>query len=538
MNKQEIKLEYKRNKSAIKLDYKAEKTRLRYAHRMRKEELQYKYKTAPKDLKKEAQKALKREKREYKKEAYLQKSIYLEKKYRLKKKKREALGSVVRIVAEYAPESLVGGLTLNYMLIFLLFALLQGAFVGFATGYTIENRSTDTLQTVAGSLEAGGLNEEIAARLAEENAMQIALYRQDGTLLYTFGRSDLLGKLPYNTRFDQPFAHRYQTEQLRIYSKKVQAGDGVCYLNLAKSMRQENAMLSIVINLILLSIGLVLVISYIVGYRTTRKLLRPIGVLGRAMEEMSAARLSDRLETADIRTELVEVVDSYNRMLDKIEDAYERQKQFVSDASHELRTPLAVIRGYADILSRWGGEEPAVRQEAIEAILAQSTNMQTLLERLLYIARSENGKIQSKPEQTDLQALCKEMVQDFKMMYPQRTFALEGAGVAFCDPALMRQLLTILLDNAVKFTQEDGAITLSLGSADGKTTLTVADNGIGMPAAVAERVFERFYKGDSSHNEKGYGLGLSIAKIIAESQGGTIAVRTEEGKGAAFTVSI
>lgn len=538
MNKTEIKAAYKRRKKELKFDYKSGKTRRKYAHRMRKAELKYQKKTALKEERKAIKKAARAEKREYKKEAYLQKSIYLEKKAALKKKQREELGSVVQIVAEHAPESLVGSLTLSYVLIFLVFALLQGMFVIAASYYTIDRRATDEVLTVANTMEAGGLRQEIAERLAEESAMNIAVYRADGGLLYSCGLSELAGSLPYNQTWGKPFSYRLQTDVMRIYSQKVQTEEGQFYLNIAKSTKTENAMLSLVVNLMLVSVALVLCISYFVGYRTARKQLRPIGVLGRAMEEMSAARLSDRLETENIRTELVEVVQSYNHMLDKIEDAYERQKQFVSDASHELRTPLAVIRGYADILSRWGAEDPAVREEAVEAILSQSANMQELLERLLYIARSENGKVKSSPEQAELAPLCEELLQDFRVLHPGRQFALQGSAAAWCDPNLVRQILTILLDNSVKFTAEGGCITLKLAEETRHTAISVTDDGVGMAEEVAAHIFERFYKGDSSHNEKGYGLGLSIAKLMTETQGGTIAVETAPGQGSTFTVTL
>lgn len=538
MNKQEIKADYKRRKTELKFEFKSGKTRRKYAHRMRKAELSYQKKAASKEEKKAVKKAIRAEKREYKKEAYLQKSIYLEKKASLKKKKREELGSVVQIVAEHAPESLVGSMTLSYVLIFLVFALLQGMFVVGATYYTMDRRATDAVQTVAKTLEAGGLQQEIARRVAEEDAFNIALYREDGSLVYACGLSELEQVLPYNQNWGDPFTYQYQTDMLRVYSKKVETQEGCFYLNIAKSMRAENAMLSVVVNLMLVSIALLLCVSYFVGYRIARKQLRPLGVLGRSMEEMSAARLSDRLETDNIRTELVEVVEAYNHMLDKIEDAYERQKQFVSDASHELRTPLAVISGYADILSRWGAADPAVRQEAIDAIVSQAANMQELLERLLYIARSENGKVQAQPEQLSLIPLCEELLQDFRMMHPDRTFSLQGAAAAWCDPKLVRQVLTILLDNSVKFTDAGGSIAIRLEERHQCTAVSVTDNGAGMSAEVAAHVFERFYKADSSHNEKGFGLGLSIAKLMTETMGGTLSVASEEGKGSTFTFTL
>ena len=535
MNKQEIKATYKRDLSALKFEYKTAKTRHLYAWRVKKAELKYAIKVASKAEKKSAKRDLKREKREYKKEAYLQKGIFLEKKARLKKKKRDALGSVVRIVTEHAPESLVGGLTLNYVLIFLMVGILQAVFVGVSANYVLEDRAGQALHTIAASLEAGGLESAVAQTLAEENDMNITLYNGEGEITYSFGLEEYQGQLPLNKEAEEPFTHTVQAEKLLILTARVE-GDG--YLNLAKSMKEEDAILSVIVNLLLLAVGIALVASYFIGYRATRKALRPIGILGRAMEEMSAAKLSDRLETADIRTELVEVVHSYNGMLDKIEDAYERQKQFVSDASHELRTPLAVIRGYADILSRWGGEDSAVRQEAIDAILSQSANMEVLVERLLYIARSESGKVRAKLESVALAPLCNELLQEFRLLHPEREYSLEGEATAQCDGAMMRQLLTILLDNASKFTAEGGKIAIALRQAEAKTILQVRDNGIGMSKEQTAHIFERFYKGDSSHHQKGYGLGLSIAKILAESQGGSIAVESTEGEGTVFAITI
>ena len=465
MNKQEIKENYKSQKAALKAKYKADRDQLKLDWQRKEKELEFKAKSAPKEARAAIKEQLSLEKEAYKKEVFLQKSIYQEALIPLKREKRTALGGLVTSVTAHAPESLAGGLTLSYILIFFVLSLVQGGFVIGATYYTVERRAEDGLLTTASTLEAGGLEAKVAERLADETDYHVALYREQ--------------VLPYNQTWGKPFSYRHQTENMRIYSKKVTTEAGSFRLNLAKNMEEEDAMLSIVVNLTLIAIAVAMGIGYFVGHRTAKKKLRPIGVLGRAMEEMSAAKLSDRLDTRHIRTELVEVVESYNSMLDKIEDAYSRQKQFVSDASHELRTPLAVIAGYSDILSRWGMEDPAVRQEAVEAILTQTQNMQALLERLLYIARSENGKVQASFAQVELAPLCEELLQDFRMMHPNRVFSLQGAASAWCDANLMRQLLTILLDNAAKFTREGGKIEIALSQEEEKTVLSVSDNGIG-----------------------------------------------------------
>lgn len=539
MNKAQLKAEYKRQKKELKFQFRKIRSRAKYAYRIKKAELKFQKKNAlEKEQALKSKRRLRQEKKDYKQEIYLQKSIYLEKKHALKKKLREELGSPVQLVTDRAPESLTGNLTLGYLLVFMVFAVVQSViFIG-ASYYVIDRRANETLTNTAATLQAGKLERDLAKSLSAEANLRITLWEKDGASIYSFGLSEITDTLPFNQQIGEPYSYRYQSEELRIYTHEASFEGRVVYLNLAKSMKEENATLSLLVNLMLLSVALALAVSYFIGYRVTRNLLRPIGVLGRAMNEISVADLSQRLETENIRTELADVVQAYNRMLDKIEDAYLRQKQFVSDASHELRTPLAVISGYSDILSRWGTEDPAVTKEAIDAIVSQAEGMERLVERLLYIARSDNGTVKADLSEQALLPICEEILQDFKMMHPNRRFILSGEGIARCDKDLIRQILVILLDNAVKFTAEEGEITVSLAEEVRATVLKVSDNGIGMSNEVAAHIFERFYKGDSSHNEKGFGLGLPIAKLMCEAQGGSISVETILGEGTEFIIQL
>ncbi|MBQ7095274.1 MAG: HAMP domain-containing protein [Clostridia bacterium] len=539
MNKAQLKAEYKRQKKELKFQFRKIRSRAKYAYRIKKAELKFQKKNAlEKEQALKSKRQLRREKKDYKQEIYLQKSIYLEKKHTLKKKLREELGSPVQLVTDRAPESLAGNLTLGYLLVFMVFAVVQSViFIG-ASYYVIDRRANETLTNTAATLQAGKLEKDLAKSLSAEANLRITLCEKDGSSIYSFGLSEIAEALPLNQQVGEPYSYRYQSEELRIYTHEARLEGRVVYLNLAKSMKEENATLSLLVNLMLLSVALALAVSYFIGHRVTRNLLRPIGVLGRAMNEISVADLSQRLETENIRTELADVVQAYNRMLDKIEDAYLRQKQFVSDASHELRTPLAVISGYSDILSRWGTEDPAVTKEAIDAIMSQAEGMERLVERLLYIARSDNGAVRAELSEQALLPICEEILQDFRMMHPNRRFILSGEATARCDKDLIRQILVILLDNAAKFTAEEGEITVSLAEEVRATVLKVSDNGIGMSEEVAAHIFERFYKGDSSHNEKGFGLGLPIAKLMCEAQGGRISVESTLGVGTTFIIQL
>lgn len=258
-----------------------------------------------------------------------------------------------------------------------------------------------------------------------------------------------------------------------------------------------------------------------------------------------------RIEIHD--TELSGIEAAVNNMLRRLEERKRKQIRFVDDASHELRTPIAVIQGYVNMLDRWGKDDPAVREEAIAAIKNESEHMKVLIDQLLFLARGEMDRhvLDMKPlnscsimeeiydESIMLEAELPEEKRhefDASELYAEdtlKTFMISA------DEAMIKQAVRILRDNAMKYTPAGGTISFrSYRREDGKICMEVRDTGIGIPKSELPRIFDRFYRGTNARadNTSGSGLGLSIAKWIAESHGGAIEALSGSGFGTKMTI--
>lgn len=217
--------------------------------------------------------------------------------------------------------------------------------------------------------------------------------------------------------------------------------------------------------------------------------------------------------------------------------AYEKQKKFVSDASHELRTPLSVFYSSIDVLSREENVSPFGRQ-VLEDVKHESEMMSELLNDLLFLARSDQDHFELELEELDLSNLVSSLLNRFKRTLPSQITLKENIhdGVSMKgDKVRIQQLVYILLDNAIRYTEE-GTITCSLSSQGDEIVLSMKDTGVGIPPEKLDHIFDRFYRGDVSRKRNGTGLGLSIAKTIVEAHGGTIDVKSEVGKGTEFFI--
>lgn len=272
----------------------------------------------------------------------------------------------------------------------------------------------------------------------------------------------------------------------------------------------------------------------------SRKALQPISEIVTTAKGMSASRLSERIAADGARDEMRELIDVLNEMLTRIELAYNNQKQFVSDASHELRTPISVIQGYADMLDRWGKSDPEVRDEAIEAIRAESRAMKELVEQLLFIARHENANHRYEMEFFDLGDMAEETLKETRLIAGRHRVEMKSAQSVLVrgDRAALKQALRIFLDNALKYTAEDGSILLSCVREGRWVRLSVEDDGVGIAREDLRRVFDRFYRTPDARGSDvdGHGLGLSIARMIVQAHGGCIEVQSRPGAGSRFHI--
>jgi two-component system OmpR family sensor kinase len=267
--------------------------------------------------------------------------------------------------------------------------------------------------------------------------------------------------------------------------------------------------------------------------------LRPLRRIEETAEAITAGDLSRRVEQADRQTEVGRVGAALNTMLDRIEASDRRLRRFVA-ASHELRTPLAAVRAYAELFERGAASRPDDLERSMSGITRESERMSLLVDDLLLLARLDEGRpLERKP--VDLSALVGEAVDAARVVEPARPIELgvEPATVTG-DETRLRQVLDNLLANARAHTPAGTPVSVELRRLDGWAELTVADHGPGLTEEQAERVFERFYRADTSRARAsgGAGLGLSIVAAVTDAHGGTAAARPTPGGGATFVVTL
>ncbi len=245
-----------------------------------------------------------------------------------------------------------------------------------------------------------------------------------------------------------------------------------------------------------------------------------------------------RLTTGD--RDLHGLEEAINALLTRMHESYREQSRFVSDASHELRTPIAVIQGYADMLDRWGKDDPKVLGEGITAIKGESAHMKTLVEQLLFLARGDSGKTQLVLEDIDLADMMREVHEESQMIHEDYAWRLQAQNGVLVrgDIALLKQAARILVDNAVKYTAPGNLITLRANRMQGVPCFEVQDSGIGIAAEDLPHIFDRFFRSDPARTRQtgGTGLGLSIAKWIVERHGGHFDVLSRDGIGTRISV--
>ncbi|MCM1105205.1 MAG: HAMP domain-containing histidine kinase [Clostridium sp.] len=261
--------------------------------------------------------------------------------------------------------------------------------------------------------------------------------------------------------------------------------------------------------------------------------------LEEAISDLHVERPDARLAVAN--RELQGIERAINDMLERMRAANKQQTQFVSDASHELRTPIAVIQGYVNMLDRWGKEDEAILDEAIEAVKNEAAHMQRLVEQLLFLARGDSNRQKLEKKKLSLNRVLREVYEESVMIDERHRYCFEESGEAvICgDSDMIKQSARILVDNAAKYTKEGEEIMLRAGvGKDGAPFYSIQDDGIGMSQPDVEHAFDRFYRADAVRGSKtgGTGLGLSIAKWIVDQHGGYYEVVSREELGTRFTV--
>ena len=276
-----------------------------------------------------------------------------------------------------------------------------------------------------------------------------------------------------------------------------------------------------------------ILLSVLIGYFLSLGTLAPIRKITSSAKDITAKNLHEKIEVPNSRDELWELSTTINDMLDRIDRSYTMQEQFIADVSHELKTPITSIIGYVRLLERWGKKDEQVLDESIVTIKETAENMENLISSLLNLARTHEKIVL---EKINIEDFILKRTDNYKKMYPDFKFEVEISDrkqSIETSPSLLEILINILVENAVRHSDKEKVI--DLGYQEGR--FFVRDYGKGIAEKEKEKIFQRFYKTDKSRGSEGHGLGLSLAKKIADSLGMTIEIMGEEGEGTTFSVS-
>ena len=284
--------------------------------------------------------------------------------------------------------------------------------------------------------------------------------------------------------------------------------------------------------------GVGLALALLVGVLVVRRSLRPLKrMVGEIAAIEATGDLSRRVASGDEDDEVARLADAFDRMLAKVEEAFQAQRRFNADASHELRTPLTVVRGQLEVLA---GQLDSSARTLVSKATDELDRMARIVDDLLLLARLDEGmELQREPVEVEL--VLREALLRAMLLAPRETRVQAEPGIyALGDPDRLLQVLTNLATNAVNHTDETGRIVLESRRENGRVRVHVSDDGNGIPREELPHVFERFYRGgkDRASAPEGSGLGLAIAESLVTAMGGSIRVESAQGVGTTFEVSL
>jgi heavy metal sensor kinase len=427
-----------------------------------------------------------------------------------------------------------------------------GTFVYLNMSHSIYNAVDDALMLNASELVAG-LNIEngqliLAESLIESPASEnispqpnIRIVSPDGKVLQTTGSLSL--PLPILTNFVSSFLtwkDPISKQAVRIYSVPVMDNNRMlAIVQEARSLQPEIDTLRRLMTTLLLGSPLLALLAALGGYFLASSALAPIHAITQTARQISAQDLSARLNLPPTDDEVGLLATTFDEMISRLESAFHRERQFVSDASHELRTPLAAMQAILSV-TREHPRSPKEYVQALEDLSDETNRLNKLTQDLLLLARGQTNPALFQ-ESIELSILLNDVVETLRPLIDAKGLTLDchiSAGlVLHADRDALIRLFVNLIDNAIKFT-EHGGITIKTRAKGDSVFIELSDTGVGIQPEYLDGIFDRFFRADTSRSLPGSGLGLAIALDIAHAHSGDIQVQSELGKGTLFTVRL
>ncbi|MEO6589947.1 MAG: ATP-binding protein, partial [Pyrinomonadaceae bacterium] len=332
---------------------------------------------------------------------------------------------------------------------------------------------------------------------------------------------------------------RVHVETIEIYSKNFRL---LIFYSLENNLNflQNLQIIFIVV------VPLTLLLAAIGGYFLARKSLAPVTEMSRVASNISAKNLHERLPVKNEKDELGTLAATFNLLLERLENSFERQRRFMADASHELRTPLAIVRGESEVSLSKDNRQTEDYRESLAVVRDESVRLTKIVEDLFTLARADSGQFQIRAAEIYLDEILTDSARSVRVLAERKNVSLELKELPEMflhgDEQLLRRLFLNLLDNAVKYNRDGGKVKISAEISTERYRILISDTGKGIKPDEQTKIFERFYRGDKSRsrnedtNTSGAGLGLSIAFWIAEIHHADLKLLSSDDSGSIFAV--
>ena len=319
----------------------------------------------------------------------------------------------------------------------------------------------------------------------------------------------------------------------------VEKGKSLGWIRAVKSLDSIDNTLKNLRIIFWMIIPIYFVVALLGGYFIAKRALSPISQISKTAKQIGQHDLTKRIHFLGPKDEVGMLAETFDEMLDRLEESFRREKRFSSDVSHELRTPVAgIMLSAEEALNE--DKNSSEYKETLETILDESKKMSAMISQLLMMARSDEGNYIHEMESIDISELTQSIVDEMakKNTGSDRTISadIEEGITMLVEETLYMRLLMNLIDNAIKYSPQGGSILVTLKDSKDGICLSVQDNGIGISKEDLPKIWDRFFKADPSRLDSSPGLGLSLVKWIAELHGGTVGVKSEYGKGSTFEI--
>jgi two-component system, OmpR family, sensor kinase len=314
-----------------------------------------------------------------------------------------------------------------------------------------------------------------------------------------------------------------------------------------QSLHAQQEMLEDIRDTFLWAIPAALLLAGMGGYFLARKSLAPIAAMASQARDMGAADLGRRLAVANERDELGHLALTFNHLLERLEKSFDQQRRFMADASHELRTPVAILRGETEVTLAKPERSPAEYRETLSILREESCRLARIIEDLFTLARADAGQYPLLLKSTYLDEIAGEVLVRARSLAVSKNITLNSAIEPDlpiqADEGLLQRMLLNLVDNAIKYSSSGSAVTLACRREAERYVISVSDNGPGIPVDLQSQVFDRFFRVDKARSRadgdsSGAGLGLSIARWIAEAHRGQLVLTCSDNSGSTFTATL